>query len=69
MHLCQAAFLNLPALILNQDDLLVDQHLDQFFQVEWIAVGALHNQITQTRRDALHLTQDFIYQALAVFSG
>src|SRR5262245_12845549 len=54
-----------PLIVTLEDHSVIDQSLDQFFNVEGIAVGALDDQIAQLRRDLGHLLEQLSHQAPA----
>ena len=58
-----------PVLRISLHHPILDQHLDQLFNIKRIALGALHNQIHQRFRRVFHLLQDLAYQLAAVSGG
>ena len=65
---CAASSLSrqhVPALGLDFDDAVVDQHLDQFFHVERVAFGAVGDQRAQRRRDVVEALQQRLGELLA----
>lgn len=62
----QARQVDAPLFVPAHNDALLNEHLDQLFDVEGVPLGALHNQVAELVGDGCDFLQDFSYQSTAL---
>ena len=68
-HLDEPAGVDAPALGVRLDHALVDEHLDELFDVKQVSFSTSDDHLTQYFRDALRLPQDLLDQLPALALG
>ena len=66
VYFLQAAQINPPRFFTGDDHAILDQHLDQFFQVKGIAFRAADHQFTQFRWNISSEFEDLRHQLAAL---